>query len=407
MEKFKKYQKVKIFAAVILLHAVVTMFMFRQQRNIQPVKLRSVDNQEGMVNATTSDPYIHYNSTDRKSNPTIYFCHPNDGNGMGEMKSIMGSVLPEYQLSALKTGGRPPNIEKYLWEEKYTNEYDVFIGPFAQYCKYDIVERWLHTHFNGHMVLFSGESDENHPVRSVDAKAKKMHAFGPIKHEREEDMTLFYFQLTWWSYFKDQLPPSAITTTEQRPKGNGTNFMIYAASNCVQFREHAAGLFSEIGIVHCDGCAGETPPSGNRTNLVPTKSGNKLRNWPDNAKLYSNYRFCLVLEHVGNHPGYITEKILMAFVGGCIPIYHGPVEVFNIFNKDAFIFYNDTDPQPALDLVAALESDKGRYDEMMNEPIAANGEITIQDYFSFSDDIGGGSLKEKMREKLGLSNLVP
>ena len=63
------------------------------------------------------------------------------------------------------------------------------------------------------------------------------------------------------------------------------------------------------------------------------------------------------MEHAVDHSAYITEKIMMAFIGGCIPIYYGPPGIFDIFNEKAFVFYNISDPQPALvDKVKALES---------------------------------------------------
>ena len=97
----------------------------------------------------------------------------------------------------------------------------------------------------------------------------------------------------------------------------------------------------------------------------------------------------------------------MAFIGGCIPIYYGSVEIFDIFNKNSFVFYNISNPQPALDLVENLESNETRYEEMMGEPIAANGKVTIEEYFSFNNSIGNGVLKKRIREKLSLSHLVP
>ena len=124
-------------------------------------------------------------------------------------------------------------------------------------------------------------------------------------------------------------------------------------------------------------------------------------------KLYSDYGFCVVLEHAVDHSAYITEKIMMAFIGGCIPIYYGPPGIFDIFNEKAFVFYNIIDPQPALDKVKALESNKELYEQMRKEPIAAHGNATIEKYFSFSDEVGNGALKQRTREKLGLRNFEP
>jgi hypothetical protein len=88
--------------------------------------------------------------------------------------------------------------------------------------------------------------------------------------------------------------------------------------------------------------------------------------------------------------GYITEKILNAFLAGCVPIYYGTTEIFDIFNKRAFIWYDIKDPKPALDWIAYLEENRTAYDEMLKEPILANGEETIRKYFSWNDDLGNG-----------------
>ena len=87
--------------------------------------------------------------------------------------------------------------------------------------------------------------------------------------------------------------------------------------------------------------------------------------------------------------------------------YYGTERIFDIFNRKAFVFYNISEPEKSLEHVRILNSQEKLYEEMLNEPIVANGERTIQDYFSLTDDIGNGELKHKMRAKLGLSNLVP
>jgi hypothetical protein len=44
-----------------------------------------------------------------------------------------------------------------------------------------------------------------------------------------------------------------------------------------------------------------------------------------------------------NKNEYITEKILNAFMAGGIPYYYGTAEVFNIFNRKSFIYYDNND----------------------------------------------------------------
>lgn len=102
-----------------------------------------------------------------------------------------------------------------------------------------------------------------------------------------------------------------------------------------------------------------------------------------------------------NFLGYITERIFDAFLSGAIPIYYGSTEVFGIFNPKAFIYYDITYPDAALELISSLERNPDAYEKMINEPILANGQRTIEKYFSFEDTIGDGALKQRVRKKLG------
>ena len=91
---------------------------------------------------------------------------------------------------------------------------------------------------------------------------------------------------------------------------------------------------------------------------------------------------------------------------GCLPIYYGPSLIFDMFNAKAFVFYNVSDPQPALDHIKALRDNEDLYEAILNETIIANGDETIEKDFSFNNSIGGGRLKRKIREKFGLTDGV-
>mmetsp|Transcript_14989 Transcript_14989/g.15168 ORF Transcript_14989/g.15168 Transcript_14989/m.15168 type:complete len:147 (-) Transcript_14989:192-632(-) len=120
----------------------------------------------------------------------------------------------------------------------------------------------------------------------------------------------------------------------------------------------------------------------------------------ENRNLYHEYRFALVMEN-SNADGYISEKILNAFLAGSIPIWFGTTDIFAIFNPDAFIYYDIDNPQPALDRVAYLEQNRTAYRSMLSKPILADGERSLEQWFSFSDDIGNGILKRRIRSMLG------
>lgn len=356
----------------------------------------------------TSDELHHLlllsneNETMPKSPPTLYFCIGGTDNGMREYTKLMQSALPEYKLMDFSV------VNKFIHDEYlvegYTNEYDVFFTNHHPSSCSNVALQWMLTQFSGHVVLLTGESNFKNPITKVD-REHKFHYFGAAIHPREHDMRLTYLQLTWFDHFQEALTPATMVDPALRPRNNGRNdttYMIYANSNCVPFRQDAVGRLSHFGKIHCDGKCQGNADIGNSTNLERTTNGIGIRNWWQNTQLYSKYRFCFVMEHEQNHPAYVTEKIAMAFIGGCIPIYYGPDMIFDMFNEKAFVFYNISNPEPALKMVEMLENNETLYEQMMNEPIAANGNATIEKYFSFSDDIGNGFLKREIRKKLGL-----
>jgi hypothetical protein len=90
-----------------------------------------------------------------------------------------------------------------------------------------------------------------------------------------------------------------------------------------------------------------------------------------------------------------------AYLSSTVPIWYGTSEIFDVINERAFVFYDIENPQPALDRIIYLEKKQTAYDEVLNEPILANGDQTIEDYFSFQDEVGGGKLKKRLRNMLG------
>ena len=180
-----------------------------------------------------------------------------------------------------------------------------------------------------------------------------------------------------------------------KPQSTKEKFAIYMASNCKpRFRDIAADSLTTIGVVDQGGkCAGK---AGNKlSKLLPKPS-----RWK-NTETFSKYRFCLVMENE-SYPGYVTEKILDAFLGGCIPIYYGTEQIFDIFNRKAFIYYNISDPAAALERIYFLENNRTAYDQVLEEePILTNG--SLDRFFSFADDIGNGTLKRRIRNMLGMS----
>ena len=146
------------------------------------------------------------------------------------------------------------------------------------------------------------------------------------------------------------------------------NFLHYQSSNCVRHRERAFQMLASVGEATATGrCAGisrfgiSSPSfkidpvgflfSGSINHIQPSEK----ETWGSNADQgLSSYRFALAMEN-SNMPGYITEKILTAFLVGSIPIYYGTREIFEIFNEVSV--------QPTFEVLcwSAIVLSEGRY----------------------------------------------
>ena len=178
----------------------------------------------------------------------------------------------------------------------------------------------------------------------------------------------------------------------KRPRNTKEHFLVYLASHYVPFHKEAAWEIAQIGKSlhtnsHCEGnrfhqnvdgyqCTAHPEPRPPYINPSPYLNSTDYRPWATSNQVYSNYRFALVMENT-LRDGYITEKIVNAFIGGAIPIWYGTRQVFDFFNKKAFIYYDIDNPQAALERITFLESNPEAYDEMLSQPILADGVKTI------------------------------
>ncbi len=73
----------------------------------------------------------------------------------------------------------------------------------------------------------------------------------------------------------------------------------------------------------------------------------------DKIATLGNYKFNLCIENV-SHPGYVTEKIIEAFVAGTVPVYWGAPDIERIIPADTYINANKFNTND--DLIDYLES---------------------------------------------------
>ncbi|KAL7562876.1 hypothetical protein ACA910_000252 [Epithemia clementina (nom. ined.)] len=339
---------------------------------------------------------IDLNTTSEENPPpTIFHCGL-QGNGMSEVAPTMAvALLPEYQFQELKPKRPGQWLQEY--DHKPMRPYDIFLSPLSIACV-GSVERWLQRTFAGQIVYITGESSTPPSRHSLDRN--HMVYLGPVpENYHPKAIRLYYLQWVWWQLFYKQ-GHDELLHRHLKPQNTGKQFLIYAANNCVPFRDQAFAELASIAPVHHGGrCRGTVSL---HPNVSAVQTNVRLSNWWDNVRVYRDYRFCLVMEH-SMQEGYVTEKILMAFQAGCIPIYYGPPTITDLFHQDSFIMYDIDNPQSALTKIRLLNENQTAYQEMLlQSPILAQGNATIEKYFSFSESVGGGMLKKRIRSLIGL-----
>mmetsp|Transcript_15523 Transcript_15523/g.28200 ORF Transcript_15523/g.28200 Transcript_15523/m.28200 type:complete len:433 (+) Transcript_15523:257-1555(+) len=321
------------------------------------------------------------NSTEDHSH-TMFLC----GRHIVDYPNLfLQSVFPEYTRQVdLRTEIQPYN----------STQNDLVV--FGKYGKCPVAH-WIDHEFKGKIVYIDTEA------QIFDRKDRDMRNFnsyeiGPRADSIRSVRVYFCTLSIAVRDSRTELEASIFNPSWRRQTNVREHFLIYAQGHSVSHREWAFHNLSQIETAHYAGvCRGIDALT---TNVLEAPNNTR-----DNYILYHRYRFCLVMENQKQN-GYITEKIVNAFTGGCIPIYYGTREVFNLFNKESFIYYDVDHPQPALNRVAYLESNETAYNEVLGQPIFANGQDTIEQYFSYRDDLGGGMLKRRIRDMLELPQIV-
>lgn len=153
-------------------------------------------------------------------------------------------------------------------------------------------------------------------------------------------------------------------------------FVAYCYRNAVKYREQ---LFTTLRIKDkTNSCHGLSSCQNTIGTYVPGS-------WTDLTSVYKNYRFVIAAENCVK-PGYLTEKLMNAFMSGAIPLYWGDNEIVKeFFNPESFVNLNDFESiEDAVDYIIALDNDLERRTKMITANIWKNG--IVPDLFRIAED---------------------
>jgi hypothetical protein len=176
----------------------------------------------------------------------------------------------------------------------------------------------------------------------------------------------------------DLLKISRVTSDKRAKK------CLLVASNKAPNQEGCLIREQTAQLLGCDRCCNRA------TNGAATEHHDKGRSFLDDAvSRYKDYRFAVVMENTYAR-GYVTEKIVNAFLASSIPIYWGHPDVFRYFNRKAFIYAPDFHSIQALvEYVEYVDKDPVLYRQYLNEPITNRSQW--ERLFWWSLDVGRGS----------------
>lgn len=90
------------------------------------------------------------------------------------------------------------------------------------------------------------------------------------------------------------------------------------------------------------------------------------------VKFLNDYKFNLCFEN-SSHPGYVTEKLYEAYMGGTVPIYWGSPTVECDFNPKAFLNWHDyQDDEAFIEAIIEMDTKPELYEQMYLEPLFNN-----------------------------------
>ncbi|KAF4705996.1 Alpha (1,3) fucosyltransferase [Perkinsus olseni] len=213
--------------------------------------------------------------------------------------------------------------------------------------------------FGGVSVFVDGETHwKNSGVAHYDEYPLGLY-LGPRDHNGAFGDRFFYAPFASTSFAQRQTHSVEILVNGSRLPlwRSKTKFAAYMSHNCGSAaREEFYNALAEAAAPYGLEVAALSRCNGSG---VPRDLGRRAERYGSNfyddaVEIYTPYKFVIAMEN-RMVPGYVTEKIVNAFLAGAIPIYYGDSAVDSLFNRESFIDLADfEDFRSAAEFVVSL-----------------------------------------------------
>jgi hypothetical protein len=303
----------------------------------------------------------------------------------------MATSLDYNNITTTTTPTITTNISDLLFQQQHNQIYNQQSMQVFQMALYFSREMTARNFADNYQLRHINQNNQHHDHR---------YSYSYYQQDRHSDIVLNNTPL-----LEEQL----VDHSKKPHNTKEYSAIVYLATKCQPHRQIAAQQLSTILPVHygetCTVMGFNNNNNNNNTRPIPSSIRTSRNEFQYNDQLFRHYKYCLVMENT-QQTGYMTEKLFNAYLGGCLPIYYGTHEVYQIFHRNSFIFYDIDQPNVSLDMIQLLEGNDTLYEEMLyGTPILLHGKETMDQYFSIFPEIANGSLNRKLREMMGMGEL--
>lgn len=180
-------------------------------------------------------------------------------------------------------------------------------------------------------------------------------------------------------YEMQKYRPSSLLSPSPVPFSAKTKFCAFLYSHDVLFRLQLKQTIEQYKPVDCLGRS-----CGKQGGTLRSTQGQdrQIAFYMDRAvDKYIPYKFVIACENT-KHPGYVTEKIVLALLAGAIPIYSGAPDVAKHFNVKRFICADAfASSQALVQYIREVDQNPRLFQEIVQQPVFDSPQKELSPFF--------------------------